>query len=159
MIVQFDPWIRLQLAYQLQGASPGSSSSSSGVTPDGGLVGLQMALMATPQALARGTVYADLPQPIFPGYATQDLVWGTGHPNSDGSQRVNAGILNWQMSDNTVPSSIYGYFIFKPGATPVAYWGEVFATPIFLANAYDLFQLSAEWAVNANSPAAATIIA
>jgi hypothetical protein len=124
---------------------------------DGALVGLKCALFISPLVPDRSTVYADLEQPTYTGYAVKDVVWGAPFTKPDGTRAVQATIMQWQMGDSALPTVIYGYGVYLPSGT-VLYWLESLPSPVQLTTVTDALIISLEWGVNPASTASVAVI-
>lgn len=106
----------------------------------------------------KGRALADLTQPTYTGYAAQAITW-TG-PNRDGANQSAAfgGLALFKMTNNTNPTTCYGYGITDSGGTHLL-GSELFASgPLSLTDTFSQIGIVPELPLILVNNASATII-
>jgi hypothetical protein len=80
-----------------------------------------------------GTLLSDLIEPTYPGYARQACtVVGTAYEDQGGDVVVDAPEFQFSMTDETVPTTIQGWFMASALTAGSLLGGERFAAPVVL---------------------------
>jgi hypothetical protein len=83
-------------------------------------------------------------QPTYPGYALQSIVWGPVSRNPAGLISSTSGILPFQMSDATLPTTVIGVIIVDT-AGAVLILSAAFPTPLTLVDALSVINAAFEY--------------
>lgn len=105
--------------------------------------GQKVALFSNDIEIDADTVYADLEEPAFPGYARQTVTWGT--PALAGSRYQVAGVgVTFTQSADDDPVTIYGYFLpwTAGGGNNQMMCVVKFETPIVMENEGDFIDIT-----------------
>ena len=90
-------------------------------TPSPGLAGIfhgaKMMLYTTNVALTVNTVKSDLTEATYNTYVQQAAAFSAPFQSNRGGVGILSAMLNWQMTDNLVPNTIFGYAIVDSGNT------------------------------------------
>lgn len=92
----------------------------------------------------KATPLASFIQPTYPGYALQTVVWGPVSRNPNGQISSTSGILPFQMSDATVPTTVEGIIV-TDTAGAVLILSAKFDTPQQLVDALSVINVAFEW--------------
>lgn len=136
--------------------TPGESSS--GGVPLGVLYRSRMILFTNVIAPGKTTTLAQLTQPLYSGYASQQITWGA--PTRDISLGVGSqgSALTFQMANGATPTLVYGYGIVDPSGT-ILYGAENFANgPVSLTDALSFVDIVAEWIANNPNAGTASVV-
>lgn len=92
----------------------------------------------------KGSNLAAFQQPTYPGYALQSVVWGPVSRNANGQISTTSGILAFQMSDATLPTTCYGVVVTDTAGT-VLITSAAFDTPQPLVDALSVINAAFEY--------------
>jgi hypothetical protein len=118
-------------------ANTATLSGNAGVTatgswtfsPPANPLPLSVGLFTGAPTLTIDTVYADLTQPTYAGYATQSATIGALRGDAAGDIIIPLGTSTWQPTGAVSPEqTITGFFVFQPG-TDTLLFSEILAAP------------------------------
>lgn len=95
----------------------------------GQLTGALLGLITNAVSWGKGTVVADLVEPIYTGYARVAITWSAVFQAPDGTYRKASQLVVFQPADAAHPQNITGYFIVAVDGTTLL-GGENYASPI-----------------------------
>lgn len=122
MLIPTLAYLRLLAAAQDLNAGGGSLT--------GPLVGRKIALFnALAHPASPASVWADLTESTYTGYARQSVTW-TGPYDTAGSSALVGNSTTWSPTDSASPQAIMGYAIVTTDSTPVLLALEVFPAPL-----------------------------
>ena len=127
-------------------------------TFSGVLYAAKVGLIASPYAPNLLSTYADMVQPTFPGYAEVAATFVPPFQQPDGSFATNGGLALFQMTDATVPTTVYGYYVTDGGMTPKLLWVEMLEAPIGLTSPLQAILVSAQLALGGTNYGSGTVV-
>lgn len=101
----------------------------------GPLVGCKMMLFTNPITPQKTTVFADLTEATFSGYAQVALTYGGSLVDGNGTQELTSNLAAFRATGTPTSETLYGYGITDGGGTPVLLGAETFPSPIVVGTA------------------------
>jgi hypothetical protein len=100
---------------------------------------------------AHDTLYGDLEQPTYAGYAAKDVLWGAPYMRpGDRAWCVSSQLAQWQMGDDLVPTVVVGFGICLKAAPNTLWALELLPSPKQLLSPDDAVLFTAEVAIGDN---------
>jgi hypothetical protein len=124
----------------------------------GPLYNLQLVLLSVPIPLTPGTIFNNLTEANYSGYArVSGLTWGSPILQGDGTFSVISALETFiaASASNFVSNVIYGYALIDTSGSPNLILSEMFAVPIPIAAPSDGFGLAIVVNQGANNGASA----
>jgi hypothetical protein len=124
-----------------------------GTAFNGALDLVKIGLIVNTPTLSKKSVFSDLTEPTYTGYAKQSCQFGAPFRDGSGNISVEGPLLAYQMGDSLLPTTVHGYFAVDTAGTHLLY-AELFDSPIPLVDTLDYLGLIPTWV--ATNPSAGT---
>jgi hypothetical protein len=123
----------------------------------GPLYGVQMGLIVGSFAPTKTSVLTDITQPIYTGYALQATTFAPASRDANGNISTLSGLILWQMTNNTNPTLVTGWFLVDSGGTHLL-MAEMLDTPFSLVDTLSVLGLVALWSANNADPGQGIVV-